>query len=444
MALKDLIPQAPPRSLAVQVVRREMAASDAVTFALALPGKTGAPASYLPGQFTTLALPTSSGKTLYRSYSLCGDGSAQKPWEITIKRVPNGRVSNYLIDRVDAGTVLRVSLPQGGFVLPQPMRRDMPLVFIAAGSGITPIRGMIHYLATLPADRRPMVYLHFASSRPEKVLFRQEWERIDPQRTWFRQWHYIGTMGHRLTPQAVLESVKASAGKAEWYVCGPEALRDAMQSQLTRAGIAPDRIHLEAFVASPPEMPARASGKRFALRIQQTGAALDAHGNETLLDALERQGYHPDFSCRAGSCGTCKLRVVAGSVDRPGGALTPAERQAGYVLSCVAHPVSDVTLQSAGRGQGVVPTSDGGMLTRESLRWLLAGAVALLLMGVWQQTNHTPGSTAQASSGITLPSIGDGSGNGDDGSGGILGGGGSSGGGVQQQPSNPIVTSGGS
>jgi 3-ketosteroid 9alpha-monooxygenase subunit B len=441
MALKDLIPQAAPRSLAVQVIRREMAASDAVTFTLAVPGKSGAPASYLPGQFITLALPTSSGKTLYRSYSLCGDGSPQKPWEITVKRVPNGRVSNYLIDRVEAGAVLRVSLPQGGFVLPQPLRRDMSLVFIAAGSGITPIRGMIHYLATLPADRRPMVFLHFASSRPEKVLFRQEWERIDPQRTWFRQWHYIGTLGHRLTPQAVLESVKGQTGRTEWYVCGPEPLREGMQTQLTHAGVAPDHIHLEAFVAAPPEMPARAAGKHYALRIQQTGTALNARGNETLLEALERQGYHPDFSCRAGSCGTCKLRLVAGSVDRPGATLTPAERQAGYVLSCVAHPVSDVTLQSAGRGQGVIPTGNGA-LTRDGLRWLLVGGVALLLMGVWQQTNHSPGSTAQASSGITLPTFGDGNGDDGSGAGNNNGSGGGNGGGVVQQPSNPIVTSG--
>src|SRR5690349_16326755 len=96
----------------VQVVGRVQAARDVVTLWLAVPGTLQAPAPYKPGQFVTLALPTDRG-SLYRSYSLCGDGSADRPWEITVKRQHAGLVSSYIYDRVVPGMVLYVSAPAG-------------------------------------------------------------------------------------------------------------------------------------------------------------------------------------------------------------------------------------------------------------------------------------------------------------------------------------------
>lgn len=126
----------------VQMLACSPAAWNAVTLLLALPGTRRAPAPYLPGQFITLAVPTAQ-RTMYRSYSLCGDGRADAPWEITVKRQDKGLISTYLCQRARPGMLLRTSLPQGGFTLPGTMRPGAPLVFIAGGSGITPIYGML-------------------------------------------------------------------------------------------------------------------------------------------------------------------------------------------------------------------------------------------------------------------------------------------------------------
>ena len=116
----------------VEVVGRDVIAADAVTLYLAAPGTRQAPASYVPGQHTTLALPV-GGNILYRTYSLCSDGQTSRPWEIAVKRQHGGAVSTFLCEQAQIGTIVRASKPEGAFTLSRPLRPDMPLVFVAAG-----------------------------------------------------------------------------------------------------------------------------------------------------------------------------------------------------------------------------------------------------------------------------------------------------------------------
>jgi ferredoxin-NADP reductase len=177
------------RKVTVEVVADAPAARDAVTFALALPGTRRAPAAYLPGQFITLAFPSAGvgSATLYRSYSLCGDGRANAPWEITVKRTPGGVISTFLIEHVRPGTTLRASLPQGTFALPKPLRRSQPLIFVAGGSGITPIYAMLRGIARLDPAERPSVCLHYAYHSPADAIFGRELAALDPDGSWLTQ-----------------------------------------------------------------------------------------------------------------------------------------------------------------------------------------------------------------------------------------------------------------
>ena len=128
----------PGMRYSVQVIERVQAARDVVTFWLAIPGTTQGPAQYLPGQFITLGLPTARGP-IYRSYSLCGPGRGKGPWEITVKRHHAGVVSRYLYNSIRPGMLLQASAPAGAFTLPRDLHAQTPLIFIALGSGITPI-----------------------------------------------------------------------------------------------------------------------------------------------------------------------------------------------------------------------------------------------------------------------------------------------------------------
>ncbi|HEV2236152.1 MAG TPA: 2Fe-2S iron-sulfur cluster-binding protein, partial [Ktedonobacterales bacterium] len=346
-------PAARVRAIPVQVVARTHVTRDAVTLLLATPGTQRAPSGYLPGQFITLEFPTERA-SLYRSYSLCGVGRADMPWEITIKRHGAGRISRYLHEHARPGMLLRASLPQGNFTLSAPIRPEVPLIFVAGGTGITPLYAISRALAGLAPRQRPQVWLHYAYRSRESAIYAREIEALDPAHSWLHTHHYASAAGQRLRadqPLAALGPAAARAEQAEWYICGPAALRDAVIAEAQRQGVAAARIHVETFAspAAPERSSAPATGATARVRLANSGAVLAARPGETLLETLERHGYQPEFNCRAGACGTCALRLVAGQVrGGDGGGLTAAERQAGMVLACVAHPLGEVTLATAG------------------------------------------------------------------------------------------------
>ncbi len=399
----------PANMLPVQVIHREVIAPEVVSLFIVLPGTSQAPAPYLPGQFVTLALPTSR-ETLYRSYSLCGDGDASNPWELTIKRIQMGKVSTHFYNTVKEGTLLYSSLPRGTFTLPANLKPEMTLVMVAMGSGITPIMGMLRAMAQRPPHELPLVQLHYASRSEQEIIFGDELYDMDPDQQWLQQHHYLSSRGDRMTVQAILASVAGdgsvtrAARHALWYVCGADAFKHELQTRLKKLGVPERQVNSEVFATQNAGAAYRVksfaeAGTGGALRIADTGATLEVSPQETLLVALERQGYHPEFSCRAGTCGACKLRVIEGQVDPIGEVLTPSERAAGYVLSCIAHPIGDVTLASGGRPPaGVARQAFAGASSSVSSR---AGAVTLtrlasvlgvgaLLLGSWNLTNHRP------------------------------------------------------
>jgi ferredoxin-NADP reductase len=415
----------PANMMPVQVLRRQVIAPEVVTLYLVLPDTEQAPAPYQPGQFVTLAVPTFRG-TIYRSYSLCGDGRADQPWEITIKRLHMGTVSSYLYDKVKERAILYASLPRGTFTLPKDIQPGAPLIFVALGSGITPIMGMLSALALLPPEYCPQVQLHYASKSLADMIYRRELHELDPKERWLRRWYYLSSDGNRLTPEAVMAKARHVALQAHWYMCGPESLKRDLQGLLEEWEVPDEQVHAEVFTPQTSQSQAIERAGRAGsgslpgaarLRVEETGAVLDVRANETLLAALERNGYRPDFSCRAGACGACKLRVLSGQVSPVGEALSVTERRAGYVLSCIAIPQGDVTIASGGRppagGVAVGAAVPGAALnTRRTAvmrtRFAALLAVGGLLFGSWQLTNHKPASLlagGQASGNPTQPAI---------------------------------------
>jgi 3-ketosteroid 9alpha-monooxygenase subunit B len=409
------MPARRPGALTVQLVQVIPAAANAVTLRLAQPGTTRAPAPYRPGQFITLAF-SAGGETLYRSYSLCGDGRNDAPWEITVKRQHGGRISNYLNDAAQPGMPLSAGAPQGGFTLPADLASAPGgLVFVAGGSGITPIYGMLRALAALPAARRPRVTLHYAYRSPSEAIYARQLIALDPRRTWLTQYHYASAAGHRIQPAHVAMSAGPHATRAQWYVCGPEGLRREVVAAAAQAGVPAAHTHVEVF-ASPPQRAAIGKGTAARIRLADSGKTLDARPGESLLETLERYGYKPEFSCRAGACGTCALRKLSGKTrGDEGGPLTGHERSSGYVLACVAQPVGDVTLASgSGKGARTAIAARGRHAGgKTALRVALVAATATVFFNVWGMTNHSVSASSASSSSSSSSGTFDSSGSGD-------------------------------
>ncbi len=388
--------------LQTQVVRRELATPDTLTLWLAHPGTHRAPAPYLPGQFITLALPGRRGP-VYRSYSLSSDGRADVPWEITVKRQSGGLASSYLFEHAQFGATLAATMPRGTFTLPRHITPGMPLIFVAAGAGIAPIYGMLRALSQLrPALRKPLAQLHYAAPQSMPLLYGRELAALAQGTEWLRQWNYSTSRGALLTPETVLRRSEPYTLSAHWYICGSEALKLSFQEALERQGVPADHIHSEIF-ARQEERPDAHTMPLFGkdttvaqVRIAENGALLDVRAKETLLQALERQGYTPNYSCRTGVCGICRLRLLSGQVRHSeASGLTPDERAEGYILACTAYPTGEITLSGATTAG---ESSRSGRAARQgtmvALRIGMAATAAAVFAGAWALTNHKPASAA--------------------------------------------------
>jgi ferredoxin-NADP reductase/anaerobic selenocysteine-containing dehydrogenase len=316
---------------------------------------------YWPGQFCTLVLPI-GGKKIVRSYSISSSPTRPFTLEITVKRVPGGLVSNWLPDNLKVGDKLEISGPKGKFCL-VPGQVGDKLLFLSAGSGITPLMSMARWLCDISAK----VDLKFLNSvqTPEDLVFRRELELLADRHGTFQS--VVSTTSRAAVPgwsgltgrisRSMLDRVAPDLAERDVYLCGPEGFMTAATGLLTELGFDPARLHAESF-ASPrsqsaePESQATANAGASAepavqVEFARAGKRVSGQKHLPLLEIAEAHGIELDYGCRTGHCGVCKLRLLQGAADPgSGAALSDAERKEGWVLSCVATPREDCVLDA--------------------------------------------------------------------------------------------------
>lgn len=345
-----------PRSLRVDRVVRET--PDAVTLHLVDP--TGAPFSFLPGQFMTLLVDV-GGEALRRAYSIC-TGIDEDPGciAITSKRVQGGRVSNHLNEGVRAGDTLRVLGPSGSFTVAPDAARRRELVLIGGGSGITPLLSIARsVLAREPGSR---VHLVYGNRSWDDVIFREALSALaaaHPGRFTVRHvleappegWAGRAGLLDGEACAAELDALPADPGAAleppDFFVCGPAPMMDAVREVLRARGVPASRIHEERF-SSPAqgEAPRPTSPQPVNIRVRGLLRAVTAAPGQTLLEAGLAAGVPMPFSCAMGGCGACKVRLVDGEVamEEPN-CLSAAERAEGFVLACASRAARPTTVE---------------------------------------------------------------------------------------------------
>jgi len=345
------------RELVVGRVIRET--SSAVTLVLRDPSREGAAFEFLPGQFFTV-LAEIAGEVVPRNYSASNEPGSDE-LHLTIKRKEGGRVSGALL-RSRPGDRLRVLGPFGSFtVTPDPGARRR-VVLVAGGSGITPLASIARtVLAREPASE---VVLVDANRREEDIILAAELEQLalaHPRR--FAVVHVLeepppawdGEAGQldRVTAARIFGRVPVEG--AVVYVCGPDPMRDEVIAAL--AGLVPsEAIRVERFAIGPrphvepsPQVTLAAAlpGPRaITLRLKDRTLRAAALPGATLLEAGLAAGAPMPFSCGAGGCGACRVKLVAGDVElEEPNCLTDAERSAGFVLACVGRPSGSCTIE---------------------------------------------------------------------------------------------------
>jgi len=229
--------------------------------------------------------------------------------EITVKRHPEGLVSNFLVDRATPGMVLGISAAEGDFRLPR--RRPDSVLLIGGGSGLTPLTAIVR---TLLAEgyERPVALLHYAPD-PERAIYGQELARLAAAHPNFKLLRSytrapgLGEVDGHFSP-AHLPEADPCFTEAETFACGPPSLLDAVRG--TWANGLEHRLHVESFVP-PTFVPVGEAGEG-AIRFAESGVEVENSG-ASLLEQAEAAGLQPAYGCRMGICHSCTCRKTAGT-----------------------------------------------------------------------------------------------------------------------------------
>lgn len=338
--------------LPVREVRADT--DDAVVVTFEVPAAERETFRFAPGQYLTLRRP---GDDLRRSYSICA--AADEPLRVGVRRVPGGAFSGWLHAELKAGDTLEAMEPQGRFGAAL-ARRPHHVLALAGGSGITPILSIVKTL--LASDAAARCTLLYGNRNAASTMFKEELEDLKNRYLTRLAVHPVfsrevvdAPLGVGRLDAARIATFLRLAGGAESvdeaFVCGPHAMNDEAEAALQAAGLASERIHVERFGIPPSAADATLHAPRAGdattatITIVRDGLTREVGftaADESILAAAARAGLDVPYSCKSGVCATCRAKLLEGRVrmDR-NFALEKSELDAGFVLTCQAHPLTE-------------------------------------------------------------------------------------------------------
>jgi ferredoxin-NADP reductase len=317
---------------------------------------------YQPGQFLTYAFEI-GGETVHRCYTISSAPTRPDTISITVKRVAGGPVSNWLHDNLRAGGQVKALGPMGAFsCFAHPAPRYL---FLSGGSGVTPLMSMARTFHDL-GEPRDIVFVHSARTSAD-IIFRDELELMARLNPGFRfapvceaatpTAPFNGLLG-RLSAE-MLRVIAPDFLTREVFVCGPAPYMAAVREILAACGFDMARHHEESFdfavlsasersdaVAAETALDAAPTLRSYHVEFIKTRRAIECPENLTVLEAAKRAGMRLPSSCTKGMCGTCKSKIVSGTVNmNHAGGIRQREIDAGMALLCCSKPTSNLVVE---------------------------------------------------------------------------------------------------
>jgi glycine betaine catabolism B len=333
----------------LQLVRITQQTPDAKTLRFAVKG--GRILGAKPGQFLTFSF-LFDGRKESRCYSICSSPARTGYIEITPKRLTHGCVSSFLNDHAAIGMTVEATGPFGQFCFNQ--AEDKKIVLIAAGSGITPMMGMLSFIDDLSLDTE--VTLLYCVRSENDIIFRKELQDLQGRVRNFRyhvllskpSLEWTGDRGHldRNFIQKAVPNLKDEL----FFVCGPPSFTETARNILSELEVQPERVRQEVFggVGGAPKPVAQtATESAFTVEFAKSRRTCTVLEGQTLLEAAAEAGVQIPSACRQGQCGTCKTRLLNGQVRMTAeNGLDPESKSLGFVLTCVGHAEGNVSLDA--------------------------------------------------------------------------------------------------
>jgi ferredoxin-NADP reductase len=309
--------------------------ADTRSFVLGIPAALEERFAYAGGQFCTFRA-TIGGDPVIRCYSMSSSPETGDPFTVTVKRVPGGRMSNWMNDTLAPGDTIEVMPPSGRFVLRD---AETPIVAFAGGSGITPVLSIIKTALATTAREIALVY---ANRGAGNVIFVDALERLRAGTAGRLSVHHHLDSEKGFLDAAACAALVGDRTQADFYVCGPGPYMQVVEAGLDRRGVDPDRLFIERFdLSDEPAVRVESETESMVVRLEGRKHRLRYEAGDTILDAARRAGLKPPFACQAGNCGTCMAHLREGKATmRVNNALGADEVEQGWILTCQAIPTS--------------------------------------------------------------------------------------------------------
>lgn len=341
--------------LVVKDIIKETA--DAITIVFEQPASGNI--AYKSGQFLTLIVPV-DGKEVRRAYSLCTSPFVDPDLAVTVKRVEKGLMSNWLPDNLKVGDTMKIMTPTGHFTTEYSSDGKRHIIMFAGGSGITPMMSIIK--SVLTQEPNSIVSLIYCNRDIDSIIFKEKFDSL--QTDYEGRFHVIhildsapmnwqglsGLLNHEML-KTLFERIPDWGHEHSTYLmCGPEGMMKNVESLLELQKIPKDRIFKESFVQGTIDKETK-KDEAVSDEIIERVVTIKYEGNEykvtvppdkTILETALDDGIDLPFSCQSGLCTACRGKALSGKVklDEEEG-LSQSERNEGYVLTCVGHPLTD-------------------------------------------------------------------------------------------------------
>ena len=324
---------------------------DAKSIIFDIPKELGSTFNYKAGQFLTLRVPNGE-KFLPRCYSLASSPVTDSHPKVTVKRVRDGRASNWICDNLKPGDELEVLKPAGIFT---PKQFGNDLLLWAGGSGVTPVFSI---LQTALRTTDVNVVLIYANRDQDSIIFKDKLNELSREfASRLTVIHWLDAVQGIPTVEQLAQIAKPFAqltdarGIYESFICGPGPFMDSAVAALTALKVPSHLVHVERFVSLPEEGAIELPGLDSAEEVTSTlfveldgqTHELQCSSQQTLLDAMLKADLFAPYSCKVGACATCMCTQVEGDIHlQHNEVLEEADLQKKWTLACQAYPRSDV------------------------------------------------------------------------------------------------------
>lgn len=335
---------------------------DTISITFDIPAELKEVFSYKAGQFVSIKTEL-EGQTQSRAYSIASSPDVDDELTVTVKEIEDGFVSKFLNRNVTTGDNLYVMKPRGKFVADVMPGKKRTQIMFAAGSGITPIFSMLKTI--LEIEKQSNVVLVYLNRNKNKIIYLSLIdELITKYSNRLSVIHYL-TQEHsdfqhnkgRLDKEKVLNLLRDYSNdksiETHYYMCGPKEMMNAILEALNEFGVDKSFIHKESFNSGKsggeckpaliqPMIPVKKDFKEVKVVLYNEQHTVAVKKDESILEAVMRDGYDPPFSCQIGACASCRAKLVTGEVEMDErDALTDDEIKQGYILTCQSHPKTE-------------------------------------------------------------------------------------------------------